>query len=72
MKAEKVRLRKQIIEHMNFYQKNSIQLYQNRLHFRCMRKKRVEAKTIGITLSMENEVNTYPIIEKLGKKERKL
>ncbi len=33
------------------------------------KKEWAEAKTIGITLSMENEVNTYPIIEKsLGRR----
>jgi 5-formyltetrahydrofolate cyclo-ligase len=32
----------------------------------------VEAKTIGITLSMENEVNTYPIIEKAWEEGKKV
>ena len=37
-----------------------------------MRKKWAEAKTIGITLSMENEVNTYPIIEKAWEEGKKV
>ncbi|WP_438800621.1 5-formyltetrahydrofolate cyclo-ligase, partial [Bacillus paramobilis] len=31
-----------------------------------------EAKTIGITLSMENEVNTYHIIEKAWEEEKRV
>ena len=37
-----------------------------------MSKKWAEAKTIGITLSMENEVNTYPIIEKAWKEGKRV
>ena len=37
-----------------------------------MSKKWAEAKTIGITLSMENEVNTYPIIEKAWEEGKKV
>ena len=70
MKAEKVRLRKQIIEHMNSLSEEQYTTLSEQIAFSLYAQKEwVEAKTIGITLSMENEVNTYPIIEKLGKKE---
>lgn len=70
MKAEKVRLRKQIIEHMNSLSEEQYTTLSEQIAFSLYAQKEwVEAKTIGITLSMENEVNTYPIIRKsLGRR----
>ncbi|HFK1761935.1 5-formyltetrahydrofolate cyclo-ligase [Bacillus wiedmannii] len=65
MREEKLRLRKQIIEHMNSLSEERYTTLSEQIAFSLYAQKEwVEAKTIGITLSMENEVNTYPIIEK--------
>ena len=73
MREEKLRLRKQIIEHMNSLSKERYTTLSEQIAFSLYAQKEwTEAKTIGITLSMENEVNTYLLSKKLGKKERKL
>ena len=73
MKAEKVRLRKQIIEHMNSLSEEQYTTLSEQIAFSLYAQKEwVEAKTIGITLSMENEVNTYPIIEKAWEEGKKV
>ncbi|ADK06831.1 TPA: 5-formyltetrahydrofolate cyclo-ligase [Bacillus anthracis] len=65
MREEKLRLRKQIIEHMNSLSKERYTTLSEQIAFSLYEQKEwAEAKIIGITLSMENEVNTYPIIEK--------
>ncbi|TCJ85778.1 UNVERIFIED_ORG: 5-formyltetrahydrofolate cyclo-ligase [Bacillus cereus] len=65
MREEKLRLRKQIIEHMNSLSEERYTTLSEQIAFSLYAQKEwIEAKTIGITLSMENEVNTYPIIEK--------
>ncbi|AJH80364.1 5-formyltetrahydrofolate cyclo-ligase [Bacillus cereus group sp. BC251] len=65
MREEKLRLRKQIIEHMNSLSKERYTTLSEQIAFSLYEQKEwAETKTIGITLSMENEVNTYPIIEK--------
>ncbi|MGZ7150724.1 MULTISPECIES: 5-formyltetrahydrofolate cyclo-ligase [Bacillus] len=65
MREEKLRLRKQIIEHMNSLSEERYTTLSEQIAFSLYAQKEwAEAKTIGITLSMENEVNTYPIIEK--------
>lgn len=65
MREEKLRLRKQIIEHMNSLSEERYTTLSEQIAASLYAQKEwVEAKTIGITLSMENEVNTYPIIEK--------
>ncbi|HDR7780420.1 MULTISPECIES: 5-formyltetrahydrofolate cyclo-ligase [Bacillus] len=65
MREEKVRLRKQIIEHMNSLSEERYTTLSEQIAFSLYAQKEwAEAKTIGITLSMENEVNTYSIIEK--------
>ncbi|MED2843156.1 5-formyltetrahydrofolate cyclo-ligase [Bacillus toyonensis] len=65
MKEEKIRLRKQIIEHMNSLSEEQYATLSEQIAVSLYAQKEwVEAETIGITLSMENEVNTYPIIEK--------
>ena len=62
MREEKLRLRKQIIEHMNSLSKERYTTLSEQIAFSLYAQKEwTEAKTIGITLSMENEVNTYPI-----------
>jgi 5-formyltetrahydrofolate cyclo-ligase len=73
VKAEKVRLRKQIIEHMNSLSEEQYTTLSEQIAFSLYAQKEwVEAKTIGITLSMENEVNTYPIIEKAWEEGKKV
>ncbi|PFN29654.1 5-formyltetrahydrofolate cyclo-ligase [Bacillus cereus] len=68
MKEEKVRLRKQIIEHMNSLSEEQYTTLSEQIAASLYAQKEwIEAKTIGITLSMEREVNTYPIIEKAWK-----
>ncbi|HDR4722765.1 5-formyltetrahydrofolate cyclo-ligase [Bacillus cereus group sp. Sample62] len=65
MREEKVRLRKQIIEHMNSLSEERYTTLSEQIAFSLyVQKEWAEAKTIGITLSIENEVNTYSIIEK--------
>ncbi|KIQ87959.1 MULTISPECIES: 5-formyltetrahydrofolate cyclo-ligase [Bacillus] len=73
MKEEKVRLRKQIIEHMNSLSEEQYTTLSEQIAFSLYAQKEwIEAKTIGITLSMENEVNTYPIIEKAWEEGKKV
>ncbi|QKE09162.1 5-formyltetrahydrofolate cyclo-ligase [Bacillus cereus] len=73
MREEKLRLRKQIIEHMNSLSKERYTTLSEQIAFSLYEKKEwAEAKTIGITLSMENEVNTYPIIEKAWKEGKRV
>ncbi|EMY4797822.1 5-formyltetrahydrofolate cyclo-ligase [Bacillus cereus group sp. Bc002] len=73
MREEKLRLRKQIIEHMNSLSKERYTTLSEQIAFSLYEQKEwAEAKTIGITLSMENEVNTYPIIEKAWEEGKKV
>ncbi|MGN4424361.1 5-formyltetrahydrofolate cyclo-ligase [Bacillus cereus group sp. MYBK30-1] len=73
MKEEKIRLRKQIIVHMNsLSEEQYITLSEQIAVSLYVQKEWVEAKTIGITLSMEHEVDTYPIIEKAWKEGKKV
>ncbi|TCW52402.1 5-formyltetrahydrofolate cyclo-ligase [Bacillus thuringiensis] len=73
MREEKVRLRKQIIEHMNSLSEERYTTLSEKIAFSLYGQKEwAEAKTIGITLSMENEVNTYPIIEKAWEEGKKV
>ncbi|PFJ12631.1 5-formyltetrahydrofolate cyclo-ligase [Bacillus cereus] len=73
MKEEKVRLRKQIIEHMNsLSEEQYTNLSEQIAVLLYVQKEWIEAKTIGITLSMEREVNTYPIIEKAWEEGKKV
>ncbi|MBP3968373.1 5-formyltetrahydrofolate cyclo-ligase [Bacillus sp. WL1] len=73
MREEKLRLRKQIIEHMNSLSKDRYTTLSEQIAFSLYEQKEwAEAKTIGITLSMENEVNTYPIIEKAWKEGKRV
>ncbi|MES5864845.1 5-formyltetrahydrofolate cyclo-ligase [Bacillus wiedmannii] len=73
MREEKVRLRKQIIEHMNSLSEERCTTLSEQIAFSLYAQKEwAEAKTIGITLSMENEVNTYAIIEKAWEEGKKV
>ncbi|MFH7831216.1 5-formyltetrahydrofolate cyclo-ligase [Bacillus luti] len=73
MREEKLRLRKQIIEHMNSLSEERYTTLSEQIAFSLYAQKEwAEAKTIGITLSMENEVNTYPIIEKAWEEGKKV
>ncbi|MBZ4225304.1 5-formyltetrahydrofolate cyclo-ligase [Bacillus wiedmannii] len=73
MREEKVRLRKQKIEHMNSLSEERYTTLSEKIAFSLYAQKEwAEAKTIGITLSMENEVNTYPIIEKAWEEGKKV
>lgn len=73
MREEKLRLRKQIIEHMNSLSKERYTTLSEQISFSLYAQKEwAEAKIIGITLSMENEVNTYPIIEKAWEEGKKV
>jgi len=73
VREEKLRLRKQIIEHMNSLSKERYTTLSEQIAFSLYAQKEwAEAKTIGITLSMENEVNTYPIIEKAWEEGKKV
>ncbi|MFC9415567.1 5-formyltetrahydrofolate cyclo-ligase [Bacillus mobilis] len=73
MREEKLRLRKQIIEHMNSLSEERYTTLSEQIAFSLYAQKEwAEAKTIGITLSMENEVNTYPIIEKAWEQGKKV
>ncbi|KAA0804846.1 5-formyltetrahydrofolate cyclo-ligase [Bacillus sp. JAS102] len=73
MREEKLRLRKQIIEHMNSLSKERYTTLSEQIAFSLYGQKEwAEAKIIGITLSMENEVNTYPIIEKAWEEGKKV
>ncbi|MEK3931528.1 5-formyltetrahydrofolate cyclo-ligase [Bacillus sp. FSL R7-0642] len=73
MREEKVRLRKQIIEHMNSLSEERYTTLSEQIAFSVYAQKEwAEAKTVGITLSMENEVNTYAIIEKAWEEGKKV
>jgi len=73
VKEEKIRLRKQIIEHMNSLSEEQYATLSEQIAVSLYAQKEwVEAETIGITLSMENEVNTYPIIEKAWEEGKKV
>ncbi|PEF36055.1 5-formyltetrahydrofolate cyclo-ligase [Bacillus wiedmannii] len=73
MREEKVRLRKQIIEHMNSLSEERYTTLSEQIAFSLYAQKEwAEAKIIGITLSMENEVNTYAIIEKAWEEGKKV
>ncbi|MGF2716548.1 5-formyltetrahydrofolate cyclo-ligase [Bacillus cereus] len=73
MKEEKIRLRKQIIEHMNSLSEEQYTTLSEQIAVSLYAQKEwAEAKTIGITLSMDNEVNTYPIIEKAWEEGKKV
>ncbi|MCU5329426.1 5-formyltetrahydrofolate cyclo-ligase [Bacillus wiedmannii] len=73
MREEKVRLRKQIMEHMNSLSEERYTTLSEQIAFSLYAQKEwAEAKTIGITLSMENEVNTYAIIEKAWEEGKKV
>ncbi|MCU5377667.1 5-formyltetrahydrofolate cyclo-ligase [Bacillus cereus] len=73
MREEKVRLRKQIIEHMNSLSEERYTTLSEQIAFSLYAQKEWdEAEIIGITLSMENEVNTYPIIEKAWEEGKKV
>ncbi|MED0937762.1 5-formyltetrahydrofolate cyclo-ligase [Bacillus mobilis] len=73
MREEKLRLRKQIIEHMNSLSEERYTTLSEQIAFSLYAQKEwAEAKIIGITLSMENEVNTYPIIEKAWEEGKKV
>ncbi|PTC12853.1 5-formyltetrahydrofolate cyclo-ligase [Bacillus wiedmannii] len=73
MREEKVRLRKQIIEHMNSLSEERYTTLSEQIAFLLYAQKEwAEAKTVGITLSMENEVNTYAIIEKAWEEGKKV
>ncbi|MFJ8527893.1 5-formyltetrahydrofolate cyclo-ligase [Bacillus sp. NPDC094106] len=73
MKEEKVRLRKQILEHMNSLSKEQYKTLSEQIVFSLYEQREwKEAETIGITLSMEHEVNTYIIIEKAWQEGKKV
>lgn len=65
MKEEKVRLRKQVLEQMNSLSEEQHKTLSEQIAATVYEQNEWrEAKTIGITLSMKHEVNTYIIIEK--------
>ncbi|MGF9963173.1 5-formyltetrahydrofolate cyclo-ligase [Bacillus rhizoplanae] len=65
MKEEKKRLRKEILQRMNSLSEEQYTTLSAKIVDSLYKQREwIEAKTIGITLSMEREVNTYAIIEK--------
>ncbi|WP_410983643.1 5-formyltetrahydrofolate cyclo-ligase [Bacillus cereus] len=73
MKEEKVRLRKKIVEQMNSLSKEQHKTLSEQIVFSLYEQQEWrEAKTIGITLSMEHEVNTYVIIEQAWREGKKV
>ncbi|MCP1125174.1 5-formyltetrahydrofolate cyclo-ligase [Bacillus sp. AFS018417] len=65
MKEEKKRLRKEILQRMNALSEEQYTTLSAKIVDSLYKQREwIEAKTIGITLSMEREVNTYAIIEK--------
>ncbi|MEH7459461.1 5-formyltetrahydrofolate cyclo-ligase [Bacillus pseudomycoides] len=73
MKEEKVRLRKRILEHMNSLSTEQYKNLSEQIVFSLYEQREwKEAETIGITLSMEHEVNTYIIIEKAWQEGKKV
>ncbi|MBO1579134.1 5-formyltetrahydrofolate cyclo-ligase [Bacillus sp. XF8] len=73
MKEEKVRLRKKIVEQMNSLSKEQHKTLSEQIVFSLYEQKEWrESETIGITLSMEHEVNTYVIIEQAWREGKKV
>ncbi|MDM5189977.1 5-formyltetrahydrofolate cyclo-ligase [Bacillus sp. DX4.1] len=73
MKEEKIRLRKQILKQMNSLPKEQYKTLSEQIVASLYEQKEwIEAKTIGITLSMEHEVNTYEMIEKAWREGKKV
>ncbi|WP_459499429.1 5-formyltetrahydrofolate cyclo-ligase [Bacillus sp. C1] len=73
MKEEKVRLRKKIVEKMNSLSKEQHKTLSEQIVFSLYKQQEWrEAETIGITLSMEHEVNTYAIIEQAWREGKKV
>ncbi|EEL49302.1 MULTISPECIES: 5-formyltetrahydrofolate cyclo-ligase [Bacillus cereus group] len=73
MKEEKVRLRKKIVGQMNSLPKEQHKTLSEQIVFSLYEQKEwKDAQTIGITLSMENEVNTYAIIEQAWREGKKV
>ncbi|MDC2863402.1 5-formyltetrahydrofolate cyclo-ligase [Bacillus sp. BP-3] len=65
MKEEKKRLRTEILERMNALSEEQYTTLSEKIADSLYKQQEwIEAKTIGITLSMEREVNTYTIIKK--------
>ena len=73
MKEEKVRLRKKIVGEMNSLSKEQHKTLSEQIVFSLYEQKEWrDAQTIGITLSMEHEVNTYVIIEQAWREGKKV
>ncbi|MBC6974474.1 5-formyltetrahydrofolate cyclo-ligase [Bacillus sp. Xin] len=73
MKEEKVRLRKKIVEQMNALSKEQHKTLSEQIVFSLYEQKEWrDAQTIGITLSMEHEVNTYVIIKQAWREGKKV
>ncbi|CAG9612775.1 putative protein YqgN [Bacillus rhizoplanae] len=65
MKEEKKRLRKEILQRMNALSEEQYTTLSEKIADSLYKQREwIAAQTIGITLSMEREVNTYAIIEK--------
>ncbi|MGG0187077.1 5-formyltetrahydrofolate cyclo-ligase [Bacillus rhizoplanae] len=65
MKEEKKRLRKEILQRMNALSEEQYTTLSEKIADSLYKQQEwIAAQTIGITLSMEREVNTYAIIEK--------
>lgn len=65
MKEEKKRLRKEILQRMNALSEEQYTTLSEKIADSLYKQQEwITAQTIGITLSMEREVNTYVIIEK--------
>lgn len=65
MKEEKKRLRTEILQRMYALSEEQYTTLSEKIADSLYKQREwIEAKTIGITLSMEREVNTYAIIEK--------
>ncbi|PGZ98781.1 5-formyltetrahydrofolate cyclo-ligase [Bacillus pseudomycoides] len=65
MKEEKKRLRKEILQRMNALSEEQYTTLSEKIVDSLYKQQEwIAAQTIGITLSMEREVNTYAIIEK--------
>lgn len=65
MKEEKKKLRTEILQRMNTLSEEQYTTLSEKIADSLYKQREwIEAKTIGITLSMEREVDTYAIIEK--------
>ncbi|MCM3735690.1 5-formyltetrahydrofolate cyclo-ligase [Bacillus cytotoxicus] len=65
MKEEKKKLRAEILQRMNTLSEEQYTTLSEKIADSLYKQREwIEAKTIGITLSMEREVDTYAIIEK--------